>query len=182
MRRIYAYNGKVALIVSLVFVGLLALPDYSGQAHVAGIVRGFSECIAEWIPQMNLITAERENPVGSRISLVSVIAMAPIQFGYYLFGLVRGSIRQRYLFENNFSEYARLALAALMMSVVVILAFNIQISSSMASSKSLGRMLYPVLKNDVFYVAFMEILVFGAVVVWATVTYVCLRRFDKKEK
>jgi hypothetical protein len=80
----YQKTANTAFFVLAAFVLLVALPTYDGHDFFPSAMRAFSEWMASWFPQLDAIASTRENPTKTKIVLSFVLAMMPVEAGYFL--------------------------------------------------------------------------------------------------
>lgn len=79
----YEKEFNKVFYVSIIFLILLAIPNYEGPGFLVKAMREFSESMVDLFPQLDVIAATRSNPSKTRVVLSSVLVMMPFQMFYF---------------------------------------------------------------------------------------------------
>ncbi len=72
------------LWASLSVLALVSFLVFHGDGVLVSGLQRFSDWMAMWFPQLSLIAETRQNPIGTKIVLATVIGMMPIQVAYFI--------------------------------------------------------------------------------------------------
>lgn len=145
----YISEEKRIFFVSVAIVILLALPDYGGQYFITTVMKEFSEWMSEWITQLEVIAATRDNPVRTRIVLASVIAMMPVQAGYFMCTMPVKVIQERLpliiIIKKAFSALVATIIAG---GIFLVLFYGVLLIPSEEAPGNIAQRLMPIVISD----------------------------------
>lgn len=73
-----------AFWLSLSVIVVISIVDLSGGGLLASLYQRFSGGIATLVPQINNVAATRDDPIGIRNVLATVVALTPFQYAYFV--------------------------------------------------------------------------------------------------